>query len=309
MPPYHAKSPARFASLLLSLPLAVAWCAFGFGAAVSISRADGEGAPPSPPVDSNLSSQNIAVTPAVQSEKPTVLPKFEVNGLRERLDAREKIIEKPDTQFWAGFMRLDNGVMIDNIVFFCKYQTTHPNELARFVMWQGSNPVISNEYHYGIGEIADSRMIDSFLVYTSGDDLHVRHTLWGDRIYGFYKASQIYTLTENELRAQTKDMISITQGFEVQDAGVTHQGETPQGIGGDDPNLQVYYAEKKLKEVGMTAFVVPATDRTGPNNDLMLIFGVGHNFYVWRPYYGAYHLATAAYAKLGIKEVANAATH
>jgi hypothetical protein len=278
---------------------------FGFGVATKIALADGVSAP-LPPAASNPSLQAIAITPASQSEKPIVLPKFEVNGLRQRLDAREKIIEKQDTQFWAGFMRLDNGGLVDNILFLCKYKAAHPNELARLVMWQGHNPVTSNVYHYGIGEIADSRMISGFLVYTAGDELHARDTLWGDRIFGFFKASQINILTDRELRAATGEMINITQGYESRTQIVTHKNEVAQSVTGDDPNLQVRYAEAKLKAVGMTAFVIPATDRTGPNNDLMLVFGVAHTFFVWRPYYGAYHLSKDAYAKFGIREVADA---
>jgi hypothetical protein len=118
---------------LLGLPLVLALCTLELGATANISRADGDGAAASPQVGTNPSSQTIAITPVVQAEKPIVLPKYEVNGLRERLDDREKIIEK-DTGVWAGFLRLDNGVLIDNVLFLCKYKAEHPNELVRLVI-------------------------------------------------------------------------------------------------------------------------------------------------------------------------------
>src|SRR5579862_8551715 len=72
------------------LPLALAWCALGFGAAANISWADGTGVPAVPPADSNPSSQTVAVTPVVKADKPMVLPKYDVNGLKERLMDRQQ---------------------------------------------------------------------------------------------------------------------------------------------------------------------------------------------------------------------------
>ncbi len=290
------------------LPLALAWCALGFGVAADVSRADGEGAPAAPPADSNSSTQTIAVTPVLKSEKPVVLPPFEVSALRERLDAREKIIEK-DTQFWAGFMRLDNGVLIDNTLFASKYMAAHPNEIVRLVGLQ----VGLAGHHEGVGDLATGRKLDCFLVYTSGDELHARDVRYGDRVYPDFKASQIHTLSDKTLLRNTEEFLEITHGVAAPNGPAAlafdrsiHDHEIPLSVSGDDPNLQVRYAEAKLKEIGMTTFVVPATESTGPHNNLMLIFGTGHTFFVWRPYFGGYHLAKDAYAKFGIREVADA---
>jgi hypothetical protein len=282
------------------LPSALALCFFGFGVNANVALADGVSAPP-PPAASNPSSQTIAITPAAQSVKPIVLPEFKVNGLREQLDNREKIMAKKP---WGDFMCLNNGGLIDNFLFAYKYKAEHPNELVRLVMWSEKDEVAGNMYYYGIGQIADCGMISAFLVYTSGDDLHARCTLWGDRVYPYFKARQISRLKDRELRSETWDMIRMAQ---CSDVGVTHANETAQGLAGDNPNLQVRYAEAKLKEVGMPGFVVPAAEKTSPNNDLMLIFyGGEQTWFVWRPYYGAYRLKKDAYAKFGIKEAADA---
>jgi len=279
-----------------ALLLGVFWC----GATTHIARADDTSAIAVQPVP-----HPVSTTPSVKDQKPIVLPEFDVNGLRERLDAREKMMEKQGTGYWAGFMRLDNGSFLDNIFFCHQYKSAHPNELVRLVTWMRQGSLTSNPYHYGIGEITDSIMIENILVYTARDELHVRDTRLGDRVYSNFKASQIFTLTDHRLRQAAAQMIIPPPPMGSLRPLVTTY--IPDTVAGDDPNLQVRYAEAKLKEVGITAFVVPATDRTGPNNDLMLIFGVDHNFYVWRPYYGAYHLSKDSYAKFGIREVVDAA--
>ncbi len=294
-------------SVLMSLPLPIVLLVLGFSVAVNDALADGASAPTVPPADSNPSSQTMAISPAVQSEKPIVLPEYEINGLRQRLDAREKILEKQDTQFWAGFMRLDNGVLIDNILLLCRYKAAHPNELVRLVLMQTGRP----GRHDGMGNIVSSAKLDCFLVYTSGDELHARDVRYGDRVYPDFKAAQIRTLSDYMLFRATNDFLEITHGYEpppnagdpMRSNRKIHDHEIPGSVAGDDPNLQVRYAEAKLKEVGMTAFVVSATESTGPNNDLMLMFCANHVFYVWRPYWGAYRLSKDAYAQFGIKEI------
>ena len=275
----------------LGLLLAVALCVSGFGGGVNISLAEGTPAP----------------APQVAG-KVVVLPKFEVNGLRERIDARAKIMAKKP---WGDFMCLDNGVLIDNTLFASKYMAAHPKEIVRLVGLQ----VGLEGRHDGVGDMADGNNLDCFLVYTSGDELHARDVRYGDRVYPDFKARQIRTLSDDKLLRNTIEFLETTHGYAPNDVVDVLRYErsiddhaVPVAVSGDDPNLQVRYAEAKLKEVGMTTFVVPATERTSPNNDLMLIFGTGHEFFVWRPFYGAFHLSKAAYAKFGIGGIAEVTT-
>jgi hypothetical protein len=282
-------------------------------------------------------------TPALASStitkpgKTVVLPKFEVNGLRERIDTRQATIEKNG---YKDFMCLNNGSLIDNMVFLCKYRIAHPTEIIRFIIWQkntwnprmgilkqaaeagglGSpdlaqhegleDPTQDNAAHVGIGDIADSRMIDDLAVYTSGNELHAHGSRLGDQVYPDFKAAQIRKLTNEDLTVATNDMIvEPPQGSMAE--GTVHASSMPIGVDGDDANLQVYYAQSKLKEISVPSIVVPATEKTGPNTDKMLIFAIGQNFYVWRPYYGAYRLKKESLAQFGIKQdqIADSVTH
>jgi hypothetical protein len=219
---------------------------------------------------------------------------------------------------WGDSMCLDNGSLIDNAVFLCKYKLKYPNETVRFIIWQKdvNDPGIedatsSNPSHEGIGEIADSRMVDCLAVYTKGSELHVRHPRCGDLMQDDYKASQIRTLTNKQLCRSVSGKIIDEQPVGSLASFEVHQTARPKSVSGDDNNLQVYYAQAQLKEIGTTAIVVPATEQTGPNNDKMLIFAINHTFYVWRPYFGAYRLAKDAFTQLGIKpdQIADSATH
>jgi hypothetical protein len=300
-------------STLVMAGLLAFLCTSKFARAEGGNTPTAQQATANPALPSNAPNPNSNAPAAPQvADKLVVLPKFEVNGLRERLDAREKIIEKQDTQFWAGFMRLDNGVLIDSILFLCKYKAAHPNELVRLVIIQ-TNHLGMEGRHDGFGDIVSSVKLDCFLVYTSGDELHARDVRYGDRVYPDFKARQIRTLSDERLFRGTNEFLESTHGFAPVNAADVfhynrsiHDHEVPGSVAGDDPNLQVRYAEAKLKEVGMTAFVVPATESTGPNNDLMLMFCANHVFYVWRPYFGAYRLSKDTYAKFGIREVADA---
>ena len=300
--------------------------------ASKIARADGGSTPtaqqaatiPSPPLNAPTTIANPLTS---RAEKPIVMPKFEVNGLRERMVNRQATIEKKGHK---DFMCLNNGSLIDNMVFLCKYRIAHPTEIIRFIIWQkntwnprmgilkqaaeagglGSpdlaqhegleDPTQDNAAHVGIGDVADSRMIDSLAVYTSNEELHAHGSRLGDQVYPFFKVSQIRKLTNEDLTLATNDMIVEPPQGSMAEATI-HASSLPISVAGDDDNLQVYYAQSKLKEIGVPSIVVPATEKTGANCDKMLIFAIGQNFYVWRPYYGAYRLSKDAYAKFGIK--------
>lgn len=310
------------------LPLALALCFMGFSAAANIARADDSDAQAAPSAAPGSSPQTLSATPSVKDQKPIVMPKFEVDGLRERMVDRQATIEKKGHK---DFMCLNNGSLIDNLVFLCKYRIAHPTEIIRFIIWQKNawnpqleilkqayfngggvgtvdnsqhegleDPANDNAAHVGIGDIADSRMIDDLAVYTSGKELHAHGSRLGDQVYPDFKAAQIRKLTNEDLTVATNEMIVEPPQGSMAEATV-HASSLPIGVDGDDDNLQVYYAQLKLKEVSVPSIVVPATEKTGANCDKMLIFAIGQNFYVWRPYYGAYVLAKKAYAQFGIK--------
>jgi hypothetical protein len=276
---------------LLSLPPALARFVVGLGAVANFAMADGLSASASPPADSNPSQQIIAITPAVRSEKPIVLPKFEVNGLRERIETRDKTREKKG---WGTSMCIENGNVIDALVFLGEYSAKHPTEQTRLVVWE-TQGIASNPYHYGIGEIAASRHLNALGVYTSGGEVWGHYSRCEDRVLPDIHANEINTVSDKSLKGASDTLRSQSQL-----AGIP---PIPEGVDGDDPNLQVNYAEARLRSIGATAFVVPATERTGPKCDLMLIFAVGTKFFAYRPTYGVYQLKKDALTQLGIKLV------
>jgi hypothetical protein len=269
----------------------VAAFVFGLGVAARVALADGVSDPTAPPTNNNSLAQNIAITPAVKSEKPIVLPKFEVNGLRERIDTREKTRERKG---WGTSMCIENGNVIDALVFLGEYSAKHPTEQTRLVVWQ-TQGIASNPYHYGIGDIAASRHLNALGVYTSGGAVWGHYPRCDDCILKDIHPSEINTISDRSLQAASDEL-----RIQYQHAGVP---QIPEGIDGDDPNLQVNYAEARLRSIGATAFVVPATERTGPKCDLMLIFAVGTKFFAYRPTYGVYQLKKDALTQLGIKLV------
>ncbi len=88
---------------------------------------------------------------------------------------------------------------------------------------------------------------------------------------------------------------------EDKDLRILFKNEIPNSIYGDDANLQVYYAAERLKEIGAIASILPATDRTGPRNTLLLIFAIDQTYFAYRPTWGIYRLSPEGVRQLGLK--------
>lgn len=234
---------------------------------------------------SDISVSLVHLAPAVVNPaKPVVLPEMKINGLRERIDYRDGLRKQKG---WGDFLCLRGADLIDNLVFLCEYKSAHPNEQIRIVIWETA----VNQYHDGIGSIAGSRKLDCIGLYTSGDELHGRRPSWGDRIYPFFKAKDISTLPVDEVRHE-----------------YLFGNRIPNTISGDDENMQVYFAEQKLQEIGATAFVRPATEKIGSKNNLMLIFSVDQTYFVYRPMWGVYKISDDGVKRLGINQQPEGAT-
>jgi len=231
------------------------------------------GQSPPPPNSSAISVSN--------PDKVVVLPELNVNGLHERLEYRDEIRKKKG---WGSFLCLENGALVDALVFLCEYKSDHPDEKIRIVMWETA----ANQYHYGIGNIAASRKLDAVAVYTSGSQLRARHPSWGDRVYAFFHADQISAIPDKQILREDKDLRILG-------------GRIPSSIYGDDDNLQVYCAEQRLREIGAPVFVRPATEKTGAKNNLMLIFAVDQTYFAYRPAWGIYKLSDEGIKQLGLK--------
>jgi hypothetical protein len=272
------------------LKLSIALFILGFGVTANVALAD-SATPTVQPTAGDSSPQTSPTTLAVRADKLIVLPKFEVNGLRERIETRDKTRARKG---WGASMCIENGNVIDVLVFLGEYSAKHPTEQTRLVVWQ-TQGIASNPYHYGIGDIAASRHLNALGVYTSGGKVWGHYPRCDDCILTDIHPSEINTISDKSLQAASGEL-----RVQYQQAGVP---KIPEGIAGDDPNLQVYYAEARLRAIGATAFVVPATERTGPKCDLMLIFAVGTKFFAYRPTYGVYQLKKDALTQLGIKLV------
>jgi len=219
---------------------------------------------------------------------------------------------------WGTLLCLENGTLIDNVVFLCNYKLQHPHELVRLILWQAPGDSMLNanggitvdmsgrdSLVDGVGPIVNSHHIINIAVYTSGKELHVRAPErggdHGEAIYPDFSASELRHLSDKALMdfGTPEDPKVFVNGFT----------NNPDSVAGDDGNLQVYYAQTRLKQIGTTALVVPATFDTSPTNDKMLIFAVYHTFYVWRPYYGAFRLKAEVLAQFGISPMEIAASH
>ncbi len=204
-----------------------------------------------------------------------MLPQYDVNGLRARIIDRQGSIEKHG---WGQLLCLERGDFIDNVVFLCDYKLHHPKELVRLILWQAPNSrsnitTMQSDWDLltaGVGPIVNSHHIITLAVYTSGKELHVRAPErggdHGEGIYPFFSASELRHLSDKDLIRGARDaFVNIFTG-------------NPDSVAGDDANLQVYYAQERLKQIGVTAIVVPATFDTSLTNDKMLIFSVYHTF-------------------------------
>jgi hypothetical protein len=287
-------------SRLLGLQLPIALYVLGFFASSAAAWADDANAPAAQPVAANPSPQ---ILPTVNAEKPAMPPNNEVNGLRERLAARDKIIE---AKGWGGFLCIKNGSLIDSAVFLAEYKVKHPNEQIRLVTWKHSDTArihrkrMKDGMHpQGFGDLVadDERPVNAFAVYTLGDELHIRNPYCGDHVCSFDQAKDIATVSEREL---TKEYAEFCR-----EAGRSRAGSS---LDGDDENLQVYYAEMRLKAISVPAFIIPATEEAGPDCNLILIFTIHENVFAYRSNNGLFELSKDAFTRLESQQVADTST-
>jgi len=66
--------------------------------------------------------------------------------------------------------------------------------------------------------------------------------------------------------------------------------QIPSELPGDTENLQVYYAEQRLREIGVPTQIQPATFRTHKADDIQLIFAIKNARYVYCPQFGVFQL-------------------
>jgi hypothetical protein len=279
-------------SRFLGLQLPIALCVLGFFASSAATWADDASAPTAQPVAANPAPQILPATPAVKDEKPTMPPNDGVSGLRARLAERDKIRE---TKGWGGFLCIKNGSLIDSAVFLAEYKAKHPNEQIRLVSWKHSE--LTGFLHpQGFGDIvADSeRPVLAFAVYTLGDELHIRNPYCSDHVSAFDQPKDITTLSERHL---TKEYVEFCR-----ETGRSRAGSS---LDGDDENLQVDYAEMRLKAAGVSAFIIPATEEAGPDCNLILIFTINGSVYAYRPNNGLFELSKDAFTKLENQQVAD----
>jgi hypothetical protein len=291
------------------LQLYIALCVLGFFASSDAAWADGASDPAAQPVAANPSPQISAATPAENAEKPTTPANDEANGLRERLAERDK---KCEAKGRGGFLCIKNGSLIDSAVFLADYKTKHPNEQVRLVSWKHSDlerRARPNEFKAGLrpkklgegihpqgfGDIVDDeeRPVNAFAVYTLGDELHIRNPHCGDRVSAFDQAKDITTLSDREL---------IKEYEEFHIPGDTNT--VGNRLDGDDENLQVSYAEMRLKAAGVPAFIIPATEEARPDGNLILIFTIHGSVFAYRPNNGLFELSKDAFTKLESQQVA-----
>jgi hypothetical protein len=296
-------------SRLLGLQLPIALCLLGFFASSAPALADDASAPAAQPVAANPSPQILPATPAENAEKPTLPPNDEANGLRARLAERDKIREKKG---WGGFLCIKNGSLIDSAVFLAEYKAKHPNEQIRLVSWKhsanehlrpeglndGLRPKRSEDgvHPQGFGDIVadDERPVFAFSVYTSGDELHIRSPYCSDHVCSIDQAKDIATLSDRQL---TKEYVEFCRE--------TGRGRAGSSLDGDDENLQVDYAEMRLKAAGVPAFIIPATEEAGPSCNLILIFTINGSVYAYRPNNGLFELSKDAFTTLENQQVAD----
>jgi hypothetical protein len=298
-------------SRLFGLQLPIALYVLGFFASSDAAMADGASDPAAQPVAANPSPQILAATPAENAEKPTMPPKDEVNGLRERLAERDKILE---AKGWGGFLCIKNGSLIDSAVFLAEYKVKHPNEQIRLVTWKHSagthshpkkgvglhaQSLLGAVHPQGFGDIVadEERPVNAIAVYTLGDELHIRSPYCGDRVSAFDHAKDIATLSDREL---TKEYEEFRMPHDT--------SRTGSSLDGDDENLQVDYAKMRLKATGVPAFIIPATEEAGPDCNLILIFTIHESVFAYRPNHGLFELSKDAFTKLESQQVADTNT-
>ncbi len=256
----------------------IALYVLGFFASSDAALADGASDPAAQPVAANPLPQILPATPAENAEKPAMPPNNEVNGLRERLAERDKIRE---TKGWGGFLCIKNGSLIDSAVFLAEYKVKHPNEQIRLVSWKhsalerglrpqglkdGLRPkgYVDGIHPQGFGDIVadDERPVVAFAVYTFGDELHIRSPYCSDHVCSLDQAKDITTLSDRQL---TKEYVEFCR-----ETGRSRAGSN---LDGDDENLQVDYAEMRLKAAGVpAALLFQPPKEPGPDCNLILIF-------------------------------------
>ncbi|HXB02277.1 MAG TPA: hypothetical protein VNV15_05600 [Opitutaceae bacterium] len=300
-------------SRLRGLQLSIALCVLGFFASSAATWADAASDPAAPPVAANPSPQISAATSAENAEKPTTPTNDGVNGLRERLAERDKICE---AKGWGGFLCIKNGSLIDSAVFLADYKAKHPNEQIRLVTWKHSaldRRARPNEFKAGLrpkkleegvhpqgfGDIVadEERPVNAFAVYTLGDELHIRNPHCGDHVSAFDQAKDITTLSDREL---------IKEYEEFRIPGDTNT--VGSRLDGDDENLQLNYAEMRLKAAGVPAFIIPATEAAAPDGNLILIFTIHESVFAYRPNHGLFELSKDAFTQLESQQVADTST-
>jgi len=296
-------------SRLRGLQMPIALYVLGFFASSDAAWADAASDPDAPPAAANPSPQISAATPAENTEKPTTPTNDGVSGLRERLAERDKIRE---AKGWGGFLCIKNGSLIDSAVFLAEYKVKHPNEQIRLVSWKHSAPANARLnkklqpkmaggglHPQGFGDIVadEERPVVAFAVYTSGDELHIRSPYCDDHVCAFGHAKDITTLSDKELMEEY-----------VEFCKATGRSRAASSLDGDDENLQVHYAETRLKATGVPAFIIPATEEAGPDCNLILIFTIHGSVFAYRPNNGLFELSKDAFTKLESQQIADTNT-